>query len=130
LLVIEIPYFNACKRLRVSAVPIRLRLASSLAVLTSEQKELGALVIDIGAGTTDYVVYSDGVIKHTGVLSVGGDHLSNDLAYGLKVPLGRAEQLKIDLEKNDRYVLSMATLKKTDDIEKLAKRIRSRLRHN
>ena len=41
-----------------------------------------------------------------------------------------AEQLKIDLEKNDRYVLSMATLKKTDDIEKLAKRIRSRLRHN
>jgi len=41
-----------------------------------------------------------------------------------------AEQLKIDLEKNDRYVLSMATIKKTDDIEKLAKRIRTRLRHN
>ncbi len=41
-----------------------------------------------------------------------------------------AEQLKIDLEKNDRYILSMATLKKTDDIEKLARRIRSRLRHN
>jgi hypothetical protein len=41
-----------------------------------------------------------------------------------------AEQLKIDLEKNDRFVLSMATLKKTDDIEKLVKRIRSRLRHN
>ncbi len=41
-----------------------------------------------------------------------------------------AEQLKIDLEKNDRYVLSMATLKKTDEIEKLARRIRSRLRHN
>jgi hypothetical protein len=41
-----------------------------------------------------------------------------------------AEQLKIDLEKNDRYILSMATLKKTDDIEKLARRIRTRLRHN
>jgi hypothetical protein len=41
-----------------------------------------------------------------------------------------ADQLKIDLEKNDRYVLSMATIKKTDDIEKLAKRIRTRLRHN
>ena len=41
-----------------------------------------------------------------------------------------AEQLKIDLEKNDRYILSMATLKKTDDIEKLARRIRARLRHN
>src|SRR5271154_6384053 len=71
-------------------------LASSLALLTNEQKELGALVIDIGGGTTDYVVYSDGVIKHTGVLAVGGDHVSNDLAYGLKVPLGRAEQLKLD----------------------------------
>ena len=71
-------------------------LASSLAVLSPAQKELGALVIDIGGGTTDYVVYSGGVIKHTGVLAVGGDHVSNDLAFGLKVPLGRAEQLKIE----------------------------------
>ncbi len=71
-------------------------LASSLALLTPEQKELGALVVDIGGGTTEYVVYGGGIIKHTGVLAVGGDHVSNDLAYGLKVPLGRAEQLKID----------------------------------
>jgi cell division protein FtsA len=71
-------------------------LASSLALLTNEQKELGAVVIDIGGGTTEYVVYADGVIKHAGVLAVGGDHISNDLAYGLKVPLGRAEQLKIE----------------------------------
>lgn len=71
-------------------------LASALALLTNEQKELGALVIDIGSGTTEYVVYADGIIKHTGVLAVGGDHVSNDLAYGLKVPLGRAEQLKIE----------------------------------
>jgi cell division protein FtsA len=70
-------------------------LASALALLTPEQKELGALVIDIGGGTTEYVVYSGGIIKHAGVLAVGGDHVSNDLAYGLKVPLGRAEQLKI-----------------------------------
>jgi cell division protein FtsA len=70
-------------------------LASSLALLTSEQKEMGALVIDLGGGTTEYVVYSGGIIKHAGVLAVGGDHVSNDLAYGLKVPLGRAEALKL-----------------------------------
>ena len=71
-------------------------LAASLALLTNEQKEVGALVIDIGGGTTNYAVYSNGIIKHTGVLAVGGDHVSNDLAYGLKVPLGRAEQLKLE----------------------------------
>jgi cell division protein FtsA len=71
-------------------------LASSLSLLTNEQKELGALAIDIGGGTTEYVVYSGGVIKHIGVLAVGGDHVSHDLAIGLKVPLGRAEQLKCE----------------------------------
>ena len=71
-------------------------LASSLALLTGEQKELGALVIDIGGGTTDFVVYADGVIKHTGAIAVGGDHVSNDLAYGLKVPLSRAEKIKLE----------------------------------
>ncbi len=71
-------------------------LASALSLLTSEQKELGALVIDFGAGTTEYAVYADGIIKHTGVLAVGGDHVTNDLAYGLKISQGRAEVLKKD----------------------------------
>jgi cell division protein FtsA len=71
-------------------------LASSLALLTNEQKELGALVIDFGGGTTEYVLYANGIIKHTGVLAVGGDHVSNDLAYGLKISLGRAERLKVE----------------------------------
>jgi cell division protein FtsA len=71
-------------------------LASSLALLSNEQKELGSLVIDIGGGATEYVVYANGIIKHTGVLAVGGDHVSNDLAYGLKVSLSRAEQLKTE----------------------------------
>ncbi len=70
-------------------------LASSLALLTNEQKELGSLVIDIGGGTAEYIVYANGIVKHTGVIAVGGDHVSNDLAYGLKVPLSRAEELKV-----------------------------------
>jgi cell division protein FtsA len=71
-------------------------LASALAILTAEQKELGSLVIDLGAGVTEYVVYARGVVKHTGVLAVGGDHVSQDLALGLKVPQGRAEKLKLE----------------------------------
>ena len=70
-------------------------MASSLAVLSTGDKELGSLVIDLGAGVTEYVVYCDGIIKHTGALAVGGDHVTNDLAYGLKVSMGRAEDLKI-----------------------------------
>ena len=69
-------------------------LASSLALLTNEQKETGALVIDIGAGTTEYVLYANGIIKHTGIFAIGGDHVSNDLGHGLKVTLSRAEKLK------------------------------------
>jgi cell division protein FtsA len=71
-------------------------IGSALALLSNEQKELGSLVIDLGGGTTEYVVYAGGIIKHTGVLAVGGDHVSNDLAYGLKVSLSRAEKLKIE----------------------------------
>lgn len=71
-------------------------LASALATLTAEQKEVGALALDMGGGTTEYVVYADGIIKHTGVFAIGGDHVSNDLAHGLKVTLSRAEKLKVE----------------------------------
>lgn len=70
-------------------------LAASLALLNHEQKELGALVIDLGGGTADYAVYANGVIRHTGVLALGGDHVTSDLAIGLKVSIGRAEELKV-----------------------------------
>jgi cell division protein FtsA len=71
-------------------------LASALALLTTEQKEMGALVIDLGAGTTEFAVCVEGIMRHTGLLAVGGDHITNDIAYGLKVPLSRAEQLKLE----------------------------------
>lgn len=68
--------------------------ASAQAVLTREQKEQGAVVVDLGGGTTDYVVYLDGAVVHTGVLGVGGDHLTQDIALGLKLPYGTAEMVK------------------------------------
>lgn len=69
-------------------------LASSLVVLDETQKEMGALVLDMGGGTTDYLAYSDGVVKCTGVLAVGGDHVTNDISMGLRIPMARAEALK------------------------------------
>ncbi len=70
--------------------------ASALAVLTTEHQQLGAVVIDMGAGTTDYIVYSEGTIQHSGVLAVGGDHITNDVAIGLRIPMNRAETLKVE----------------------------------
>src|SRR3954453_8893551 len=71
-------------------------LASAQVVLTKHQKDLGALVIDIGGGTTDYIVYVDGAVKQSGVLAVGGDHITNDISMGLRIPRTRAEKVKIE----------------------------------
>lgn len=71
-------------------------LASAQAVLDQHQKDLGAVVIDIGGGVTDYIVYENGAVRHSGVLAVGGDHISNDISLGLRIPLTRAEKLKIE----------------------------------
>ncbi len=69
-------------------------LASSLAVLTDEEKAQGVVLVDIGGGTTDVVCFVDGAIHHTDVFSVGGDHLTNDIAIGLRIPLSKAEEIK------------------------------------
>src|SRR5438477_4374186 len=71
-------------------------LASAQVVLTQHQKNLGALVIDIGGGTTDYILYVDGAVKQSGALGVGGDHITNDISMGLRIPMTRAEKLKIE----------------------------------
>src|SRR5216117_191797 len=71
-------------------------LASAQVVLTQHEKNLGALVIDIGGGTTDYILYVDGAVKQSGVLAIGGDHVTHDISMGLRIPMARAEKLKIE----------------------------------
>jgi cell division protein FtsA len=64
-------------------------------VTTAEERQHGILVLDIGAGTTDYVLYRDGAAHLTGVVPVGGTHLTNDLSIGLRLTEGQAEKLKL-----------------------------------
>ncbi len=70
-------------------------LAAGTMVTTQQDRQHGALVIDIGAGTSDFVLYRDGVPFMTGVVPVGGEHLTNDLTLGLRVTEGQAEKLKL-----------------------------------
>ena len=69
-------------------------LAESEVLLSKDEKELGTCILDIGAGTTDISVFKDGAIIYSKLLPVGGDHITNDLAVGLKVSLDEAENLK------------------------------------
>ncbi len=69
--------------------------AAAQAVLTQSQKSTGVLMIDIGGGTTGYCVYAGGAVKQSGCIGVGGDHITNDLSLGLRIPMGKAEQIKI-----------------------------------
>lgn len=69
-------------------------LASAEAVLLADEKELGVLLIDIGGGTTDVALYREGAVWHTMILPLGGDHISNDIAIGLRTPAADAEDLK------------------------------------
>lgn len=71
-------------------------LASAEVVLTQNQKDRGALVIDFGAGTTGYVLYADGAITQSGMLAIGGNHLTNDISTGMRIPMTLAEKLKVE----------------------------------
>ena len=70
-------------------------LASSYAVLTEDEKELGVCLVDIGGGTTDIAVFTQGAIRHTAVLPVAGDQITNDIAMALRTPTSEAEEIKI-----------------------------------
>ena len=69
-------------------------IASAEAVLYPDERELGVLVIDIGGGTTDLAMLRDGAVWHTAILPLGGDHITNDIAVGLRTPMADAEALK------------------------------------
>jgi len=71
-------------------------LASAEAVLTQEEKDLGVALVDFGGGTTDLALFTESAIKHTAVLGLGGNNLTNDIAVGLRTPSKEAEQIKID----------------------------------
>src|SRR5687768_1972262 len=70
--------------------------ATAEVVLTETEKEMGVVVCDIGGGTTDLAIYIDGNVWHTMVLSVGGNHLTSDIAHGLRLPADMAEKIKIE----------------------------------
>lgn len=86
----------------ISSVPLSVEdvafsgLCSSLAVLTPQQKESGVLLIDMGGGTTDILLYAPRYLAFAHTLGVGGEHVTNDVAIGLKLPASQAERLKID----------------------------------
>jgi cell division protein FtsA len=71
------------------------QLASSYAVLTDDEKELGVCMVDIGGGTTDIAIFTEGAIRHTGVIPIAGDQVTNDIAMALRTPTDNADELKI-----------------------------------
>ena len=86
---------KSCNKAGVDVGDIVLeQLASSEAVLTPDEKDLGVALVDIGGGTTDIAIFVDGAIKHTSVLSLGGNHLTNDIAVGLRTPTAESEKIK------------------------------------
>jgi cell division protein FtsA len=69
-------------------------LADAGACLTADERELGVALVDIGGGTTDMIVYHGGVVRHSAVIPVGGEHFTNDIAVGLRTPIPEAEKMK------------------------------------
>ena len=87
---------KCCQRSGLHVADLSLAvLASAEAVVTPEEREMGVAVIDVGAGTTGLVAFEGGAVKHTAVLPVGGNHVSNDLSAGLRTPFREAEGLKV-----------------------------------
>lgn len=85
------------------------QLASSYSVLTEDEKELGVCLVDIGGGTTDIAVFTDGAIRHTAVIPIAGDQVTNDIAVALRTPTQHAEEIKI------KYACALTQLASADE---------------
>jgi len=102
-------------------------LASAEAVLSKRQKELGVVVIDIGSGGTSVSVFEEGTTLHTGVIPVGGENVTNDIAIGLRTSIDTAEKIKIEYgtcqpaDVNDREIIDLSLISKIDT-QKVAKK--------
>ncbi len=89
------------------------QLASSYSVLTDDERELGVCLVDIGGGTTDIAIFTDGSIRHTGVIPIAGDQVTNDIAMALRTPTQHAEEIKI------KYACALTQLTSADDTIKV-----------
>jgi len=89
------------------------QLASSYSVLTDDEKELGVCMVDIGGGTTDIAIFTEGAIRHTGVIPIAGDQVTNDIAMALRTPTENAEELKI------KYACALSQLASPDEMIKV-----------
>lgn len=85
-------------------------LASSLACLTEDEKELGVVLVDIGSGTTDIAIYTGGAIRHTQVIAIAGDQITSDIATMLRTPMPDAEEIKL------RYGLARESIANSDEL--------------
>src|SRR6187399_735288 len=85
------------------------QLASSFACLTEDEKELGVCIIDIGGGTTDLAVFSQGAIRHTAVIPIAGDQVTNDIAVSMRTPTQYAEDIKV------KYACALSQLANPDE---------------
>ncbi|MDH3725326.1 MAG: cell division protein FtsA [Thermoleophilia bacterium] len=102
---------KCCNKAGLNVIDIVLEpLASAGAVLADDERELGVCMIDIGGGTTDIAVFAEGSIHHTSVLGLGGAHISNDIAVGLRTPFEEAERIK------KRFGVSSARFLASDDV--------------
>jgi cell division protein FtsA len=101
---------KCCNRTGLNVADIVLEpLASAEAVLTPEERELGVALVDMGGGTTDIALLHDGAVKHTAVLAIGGNHLTGDIAAGLRTPIAEAERIK------QRYGCARASMVTKDE---------------